>query len=148
MEMLEKPPYKQIKKQTEYLWASRKYDIMARGYQYYKVVSAHFHKTSTSSDLEHITQRIQQIAEFPYSYPGMSTAIPHMWGYIKRQVTDDERQQYESLWSLFRAHPNPPDLLAASSPLLRFLHHYANQYQIAYLQLSFQAGFSFLHQHS
>lgn len=130
---MDKPSYKQLQKQTEHLWASRKYDTMAHGYSYYKEIAALFRDAGETSDLERINQRLEQIALLPYSYPGMSTAIQHMWGYIKHQVTAEERQQYERLWSAFRANPDPSDLLLDSQALLHFLHHAANHYNVPYL---------------
>ena len=141
---MDKLSYKQMKKQTEHLWASRKYDTMARGYQYYKEIAAQFRYAIEISDMERIILRLEQIAGLPYTYPGMSTAIQHMWGYVKPHVTNEERQQYEQLWITFRLSGNTSDLLEASMPLLSYLACSADQYRIPYLQLTFQASFLFL----
>lgn len=142
---------KSIRHKAERLWALHKYDIMARGYQYYKEISQHFHKASTVDDYVMTIERLNEISnKEPYTASGLRTSIEHMWGYINKKATSAERQHMKMLWQQWQeelsCHPastwwSITEFPSSAAALLDYIKTLSDVYQITYLQNSFKASF-------
>lgn len=142
---------KSVRYEAERQWALRKYDIMARGYQFYKEVSQCFREASTITNYAMIIERLNEISnEEPYSAAGLRTSIEHMWGYINKKATSAERQHMKMLWQQWQEelirHPastrwSITELPSSAAALLDYIKTLSDVYQITYLQNSFKASF-------
>ncbi|UHA75572.1 hypothetical protein [Paenibacillus sp. 481] len=137
----------------ERLWAAHKYDIMARGYRYYKEVALMFRHATTMEELLDIEIRISGLRHLPYTTKGLRTSLEHMWGYVKKHATVAERTTYEqltaALWDAMHAQEKADGAwISEQQPLpvearsvLHHLSQLANKYEIMYLQTTFQQSF-------
>ncbi|MDK8181507.1 DUF1722 domain-containing protein [Paenibacillus sp. UMB4589-SE434] len=137
-----------IRRSTEQLWAGVKYDIMARGYRYYKEITTQFGQAESLADYEQIRVALSDIQHrIPYSQAGLRTSMQHMWGYVSKKVSQEERAHYEALtqgWQHIpyrEAHYSASYLPEAFLPVVQWLALIADQYKVSYLQNTFKYGF-------
>ncbi|WP_036696010.1 hypothetical protein [Paenibacillus taiwanensis] len=137
-----------IRRYTEQLWAGMKYDIMARGYRYYKEIAAQFSQAKSVADYEQIqVDLLYTQHHIPYSPAGLRTSIEHMWGYVSKHVSLEERIQYEALLQNGLAakddkvYDSALFLPESWLPVVQWLALMADQYHSSYLQHTFKNSF-------
>ncbi len=77
-------------------WAQHKYSVMARGYAYYKDVQSYLRDTGGSSlkEPDELIERILNLLELPVTRPALANVVDHLWGYFKREASDEEKSFY------------------------------------------------------
>jgi uncharacterized protein YbgA (DUF1722 family) len=83
-----------MKKETELLWASEKYTIMAKGYAFYKEIQGKMSEADQNEDYEKIQQQISQYKEKPYDVKAIVNTLEHVWGYFKKSADDRDKHQF------------------------------------------------------
>ncbi|UOE93936.1 DUF1722 domain-containing protein [Alkalihalobacillus sp. LMS39] len=89
---------KVIKNVVERMWSSNKYDVMARGYEYYKKMKPILQRNSVAN-VSLFYQFLLKCKSLPYSKKGVTTTYEHVWGYYKSEATDEEKTRYKQLVS-------------------------------------------------
>ncbi|RSL29673.1 DUF1722 domain-containing protein [Salibacterium salarium] len=79
---------------TEKIWAANKYDVMAKGYQYYKFCSSYSKSMTSFLDTQLMLQNIRLMRGKPYNIDAYVNTMEHMWGYIKKEATTEEKETF------------------------------------------------------
>ncbi|EIT83811.1 hypothetical protein A374_18324 [Fictibacillus macauensis ZFHKF-1] len=82
------------KKQAENHWAHHKYEIMAKGYQFYTTIRDRFREAGTEKEYLEILAEIDVLTNKPYTKKGFVTTAEHMWGYFKKEATASEKETF------------------------------------------------------
>ncbi|PAK81297.1 YbgA family protein [Lentilactobacillus parakefiri] len=107
------------------VWAYNKYWIMARSQQLYNKVREMAKDNQWTPEKDLIFKRIlEEAANTKPTRATLVTAYQHVWGYFKKNCTDDEKNTYLKL--LVTLTPN-------NDQLGLFLKQLAIKYQITYL---------------
>ncbi len=129
---------KKTKIATEKLWAKNKYDVMAKGYQYYTQTKTLFSQAVCTTDHLEIYLYIKSVRERPYTTKGMVTTCEHLWGYFKRTALPDEKQIFFSLLEKLKGDEQVE--ISTSSldiqNILTFLMNLTEKYDQPYLKSS------------
>jgi hypothetical protein len=77
-----------LKKETELLWASEKYTVMAKGYNFYKDIQGKMREAQSAADYMEIEKRIVRLKQKPFDKKALLIHL-NMSGVIlrKRQMT-------------------------------------------------------------
>ena len=91
MEIVRQP--KIIRTVIEKVWAKNKYDIMARGYEYYKSIS----KGLRQGDLDDVFELLVHTRSTPYKKKAVINTCEHIWGYFKNKASAEEKGHFFQL---------------------------------------------------
>ncbi|WP_216829943.1 DUF1722 domain-containing protein [Alkalihalobacterium elongatum] len=86
--------WKVARRVAEKIWAMNKYEIMARGYDYYKEVSYTFRSLDSFTRIEALYVQMNSFLDLPYKKGAVLTTLEHVWGYFKRIATIDEKNHF------------------------------------------------------
>ncbi len=104
------------------LWRTEKYRVMYYSQAHYNQIR---HMMRDGCTLEELQQTINEALTLTPTDGSRSNALQHMWGYFKKQTTDEQKARYIKLlekkqWGALRA----------------YLATLAQQYNVVYLQQS------------
>ncbi|MET3726687.1 uncharacterized protein YbgA (DUF1722 family) [Fictibacillus halophilus] len=91
-----------MKKETEQLWASEKYTVMAKGYNFYKEVQELMRDAHSDSDYEKVTMLIAEMKEKPFERRALCNTLEHVWGYFKKSAEEVDKEHFFSLLETLR----------------------------------------------
>jgi uncharacterized protein YbgA (DUF1722 family) len=86
-----------LKKETELLWASEKYSVMAKGYNLYKDIQGKMREAQSEKDYVEIQKLISDYKQKPYNKKALINTLKHVWGYFKKEAKEDEKKHFFSL---------------------------------------------------
>jgi uncharacterized protein YbgA (DUF1722 family) len=86
-----------LKKETELLWASEKYSVMAKGYNFYKDIHGKMREAQSAEDYYEIQRLIADYKQKPYDKKALINTLEHVWGYFKKEAEEDEKKHFFSL---------------------------------------------------
>lgn len=91
-----------MKKETEQLWASEKYTVMAKGYNFYKEVQGLMRDAQSDFDYEKVRLLIGVLKEKPYEIRALCNTLEHVWGYFKKSAEEVDKEHFFSLLNTLR----------------------------------------------
>ncbi|MBN3553851.1 DUF1722 domain-containing protein [Fictibacillus nanhaiensis] len=91
-----------MKKETEQLWASEKYTVMAKGYNFYKEVQGFMRDAQSNADYEKVTMLIAEVKEKPFERRALCNTLEHVWGYFKKSAEEVDKEHFFSLLKTLR----------------------------------------------
>lgn len=83
-----------MKKETELLWASEKYTVMAKGYNLYKDIQGKMREAQFAEDYDEIQKRITDYKHRPYDKKALINTLEHVWGYFKKEAEEDGKKHF------------------------------------------------------
>jgi uncharacterized protein YbgA (DUF1722 family) len=86
-----------LKKETELLWASEKYSVMAKGYNFYKDIQGKMREAQFAQDYDEIQRLIADYKQKPYDKKALINTLEHVWGYFKKEAEEDDKKHFFSL---------------------------------------------------
>lgn len=95
-----------MKTETELLWASEKYTVMAKGYNSYKEVQRLMRDAQTDADYEKVAVMIADFKEKPFERRALCNTLEHVWGYFKRSADESDKKHFFELVETLRKSDN------------------------------------------
>lgn len=86
-----------MKKETELLWASEKYAVMAKGYNFYKEIQGKMREAQSAEDYDEIQRLIADYKQKPYDKKALINTLEHVWGYFKKEAEESDKKHFFSL---------------------------------------------------
>jgi uncharacterized protein YbgA (DUF1722 family) len=86
-----------LKKETELLWASEKYSVMAKSYNFYKEIQGKMREAQSAEDFDEIQKLISGYNQKRYDKKALINTLEHVWGYFKKEAEDDDKKHFFSL---------------------------------------------------
>ncbi|ANX14113.1 hypothetical protein ABE41_019040 [Fictibacillus arsenicus] len=86
-----------MKKETELLWASEKYSVMAKGYNFYKDIQGKMREARSAEDYYEIQRLIADYKQKPYDKKALINTLEHVWGYFKKEAEENDKKHFFSL---------------------------------------------------
>lgn len=83
-----------MKKETELLWASEKYSVMAKGYNFYKDIQGKMREAQLAEDYYEIQRLINDYKQKPYEKKALINTLEHIWGYFKKEAAEDDKKHF------------------------------------------------------
>jgi uncharacterized protein YbgA (DUF1722 family) len=124
-----------LKKETELLWASEKYTVMAKGYNFYKDIQGKLREAQSAADYMEIEKRIVRVKQKPFDKKALINTLEHVWGYFKKTADDSDKQQFFSLLDELRdAEDEHFDEIPYEIHL--YMHYLLQKYPSDYLKQS------------
>ncbi|MFG6496083.1 DUF1722 domain-containing protein [Fictibacillus sp. UD] len=121
-----------MKKETELLWASEKYTVMAKGYNFYKEVQRLMRDAQSDADYTEITVMIANLKEKSFERRALCNTLEHVWGYFKKSADEyDKKHFFELVETLRRSDDDYFDEIPYEIDL--FLHYMLQKYPSDYL---------------
>ncbi|MBU9711399.1 DUF1722 domain-containing protein [Evansella tamaricis] len=122
----------------EKLWAKNKYELMMKGYNYYKEIQALFRQADTDKDYYLLFQRIKEIKRKPFNHNGVITTTEHLWGYFKLDASPEEKEHFFSLLNnLKQCNTTQYNYFPKEvNKLLGYIVYLLDQYETPYLENS------------
>ncbi|MCT8138156.1 YbgA family protein [Anaerobacillus sp. CMMVII] len=123
-----------IKIVTEKLWAKNKYEVMAKGYEHYLEVRTMLKQATTISDYALIYHKISTLREVPYKTKAMINTLEHIWGYFKKNASNEEKERFfQQLNDIRQVQIDsfttlPEEVKKIFSFILQLLARYENDY--------------------
>ncbi|MBY6037329.1 YbgA family protein [Fictibacillus nanhaiensis] len=114
-----------MKKETERLWASEKYTVMAKGYNFYKDIQGKMRDAETVKEYEAIEELISVYREEPFDTKAIINTFEHVWGYFKKSADEKEKEQFFSLLKELKSSDTekmesiPPNMMLFLQDLLK-----------------------------
>jgi uncharacterized protein YbgA (DUF1722 family) len=104
-------------------WAHHKYSVMARNYRYYKEMQAALKDSRDLpvTDGNIFIDRVLALMELETSAGALRNVTDHLWGYFKKEATEEEKSAYFSI---------PP---AEAPAQVAYLFQLARKYRQNYL---------------
>ncbi|MCG3088441.1 YbgA family protein [Sporosarcina cyprini] len=106
------------------LWSREKYRVMFHSQKHYNEIRE---VLKQGKDIERVDQLIEEAGKIEPTKGSVSNAYQHMWGYFKKNATEEEREAYRSKLDAFM------DDKLGSDDLLAYLKRLAVKYGVEYL---------------
>jgi uncharacterized protein YbgA (DUF1722 family) len=124
-----------LKKETELLWASEKYTVMAKGYNFYKDIQGKMREAQSAADYMEIEKLIVRFKQKPFDKKALINTLEHVWGYFKKTADESDKQQFFSLLDELRdAEDEHFDEIPYEIQL--YMHYLLHKYPSNYLKQS------------
>ena len=81
---------KVIKKECEELWAKNKYFVLSKSHKTYLEIREYLKEKEV--DILYLQDKIQKVRDMAESKKDFSNAILHIWGYFKKDASENEKQ--------------------------------------------------------
>ena len=78
-----------ISREKEVLWREYKYEVMSHSENHYK----HIKKSLQAITLAKLTDIIDEAKKTEKTTGSVTNAYQHMWGYLKKQATEEEKNK-------------------------------------------------------
>jgi uncharacterized protein YbgA (DUF1722 family) len=124
-----------MKKETELLWASEKYTIMAKGYAYYKNIQGNMREAETDEDFREIQQLIVKYKCEPYQVKAVVNTLEHVWGYFKKSADEEDKKHFFSLLNQL-SESGTGTMDEIPNEMMHFLQYLLKKYPSEYLKQS------------
>ena len=82
--------YKNAKKECEELWAKNKYFVLSKSHKTYLEIREYLKEKEV--DILYLQDKIQKARDMAESKKDFSNAILHVWGYFKKEASENEKQ--------------------------------------------------------
>ena len=106
------------------LWARNKYLVLSHSSNIYNEIRQYLKNEEV--EVSHVQELIDRACQIPEHRGQVCNAFQHIWGYFKKQATDDERKDYMLLLDRYRfGQASKEDLIAKTRDLLE---RYPNTY--------------------
>jgi hypothetical protein len=93
-----------LPRNAQALWAQHKYSVMARDPGQYQAIGRSVAAVRRGADLAPLAQELAEVLRVTPPRPRLANAVEHMWGYVSRAATGEERRDAgASLPAMFRA---------------------------------------------
>ena len=79
-----------IKKECEELWAKNKYYVLSKSHKTYLEIREYLKEEEV--DILYLNEKIQKARDMEESKKDFSNAILHVWGYFKKEASENEKQ--------------------------------------------------------
>ena len=89
-ERVEKLKIGSIKKECEELWAKNKYYVLSKSHKTYLEIREYLKEEEV--DILSLNEKIQKARDMEESKKDFSNAILHVWGYFKKEASENEKQ--------------------------------------------------------
>ncbi|MCQ6264886.1 YbgA family protein [Fictibacillus sp. WQ 8-8] len=119
-----------VRKEAELEWTKQKYDVMAKGYQYYTKVRDRFLEAKGEEDYTAILDELGGMEKLPYSRKAFLNTAEHVWGYFKKAAIQDEKQQFFEL--LENCSSLPDEFLLSRSESAKLLSYIKQTLLVSY----------------
>nr|WP_276531327.1 DUF1722 domain-containing protein [Fictibacillus nanhaiensis] len=124
-----------MNKETDLLWASEKYTVMAKGYNFYKDIQGKMREAQSAEDYMEIEKRIVRLKQKPFDKKALINTLEHVWGYFKKTADESDKQQFFSLLDELRdAEDEHFDEIPYEIHL--YMHYLLQKYPSDYLKQS------------
>jgi len=112
------------KSQCQQLWARNKYLVLSHSSNIYNEIRQYLKNEQV--EVSQVQEMIDRACQIPEHRGQVCNAFQHIWGYFKKQATDDERKDYMLLLDRYRfGQASKEDLIAKTRDLLE---SYPNTY--------------------
>jgi len=105
------------------LWRKYKYEVMSHSENHYKYIK----KSLPTITLAKLTEVIEEAKETEKTTGSVTNAYQHMWGYFKKQATEEEKNKTFELLEDFQKATEQEEVL------WKWLAHLAVKYEQKYL---------------
>lgn len=112
------------RREMELLWKKEKYLVMFHSQNHYQKIRETLKHDCTVRDIERLIEEAKKVEPAKGS---VVNAYQHMWGYFKKQATEEERAAYMDNQQRYENGE------ADSAELIHFLRSLAEKYQKEYL---------------
>lgn len=116
--------YKHVKKECEELWAKYKYYVLSKSHKAYLDIREYLKENEV--DIAYLQRKIQSVKDIKESKKDFHNAILHVWGYLKKEASEREKQGLFALLEEYMEGENSQD--AVIQYLNALLKKYPNQY--------------------
>ena len=79
-----------IKKECEEIWAKNKYYVLSKSHKIYLEIREYLKEKEV--DILYLQDKIQKARDMAESKKDFSNAILHVWGYFKKEASENEKQ--------------------------------------------------------
>ena len=79
-----------IKRECEELWAKNKYYVLSKSHKIYLEIREYLKEEEV--DILYLNEKIQKARDMEESTKDFSNAILHVWGYFKKEASENEKQ--------------------------------------------------------
>jgi uncharacterized protein YbgA (DUF1722 family) len=124
-----------LKKETELLWASEKYSVMAKGYNFYKDIQGKMREAQFAQDYDEIQRLIADYKQKPYDKKALINTLEHVWGYFKKEAEEDDKKHFFSLLNELK-ELEVVEMDDIPYEMKLFLHYLLQKYPSDYLNQS------------
>ena len=82
--------HKDIRRECEELWAKNKYYVLSKSQKIYLEIREYLKEKEV--DILYLQDKIQKARDMAESKKDFSNAILHVWGYFKKEASENEKQ--------------------------------------------------------
>ena len=127
-ERVEKLKIGSIKKECEELWAKNKYFVLSKSHKTYLEIREYLKEEEV--DILSLNEKIQKARDMEESKKDFSNAILHVWGYFKKEASENEKQ------GLFDMLEEYMDGKKSQTSVIDYINALLEKYPNKYLQES------------
>lgn len=117
-----------IKKECEELWAKNKYYVLSKSHKTYLEIREYLKEEEV--DILSLNEKIQKARDIEESKKDFSNAILHVWGYFKKEASENEKQ------GLFDILEEYMDGKKSQTSVIDYINALLEKYPNKYLQES------------
>ena len=127
-ERVEKLKIGSIKKECEEIWAKNKYYVLSKSHKIYLEIREYLKENEV--DVLYLQDKIQKARDMEESTKDFSNAILHVWGYFKKEASENEKQ------GLFDMLEEYMDGKKSQTSVIDYINALLEKYPNKYLQES------------
>ena len=117
-----------IKKECEEIWAKNKYFVLSKSHKTYLEIREYLKEEDV--DILSLNEKIQKARDMEESKKDFSNAILHVWGYFKKEASENEKQ------GLFDMLEGYMDGKKSQTSVIDYINSLLEKYPNKYLQES------------
>ena len=117
-----------IKRECEELWAKNKYYVLSKSHKIYLEIREYLKEEEV--DILYLNEKIQKARDMEESKKDFSNAILHVWGYFKKEASENEKQ------GLFDMLEEYMDGKKSQTSVIDYINALLKKYPNKYLQES------------
>ena len=117
-----------IKKECEEIWAKNKYFVLSKSHKTYLEIREYLKEEEV--DILSLNEKIQKARDMEESKKDFSNAILHVWGYFKKEASENEKQ------GLFDMLEEYMDGKKSQTSVIDYINALLEKYPNKYLQES------------
>ena len=117
-----------IKRECEEIWAKNKYYVLSKSHKTYLEIREYLKEEEVN--ILSLNEKIQKARDMEESKKDFSNAILHIWGYFKKEASENEKQ------GLFDILEEYMDGKKSQTPVIDYINALLEKYPNKYLQES------------
>ena len=117
-----------IKRECEELWAKNKYYVLSKSHKTYLEIREYLKEEEVN--ILYLNEKIQKARDMEESTKDFSNAILHVWGYFKKEASENEKQ------GLFDILEEYMDGKKSQTSVIDYINALLEKYPNKYLQES------------